>query len=1193
MALLGVLSMVAATLGMPATAAHAQGAGVPLVNETFTGATADPEFEGFGNACLTGAPSAPAPGPGTHPLGGCPTNEVGPVPPNDGAPHGYLNLTDAGHDRSAAALYNHALPANQGLVTTFDQWQYGNTTNPPADGISFFLIDGAATLDAPGAFGGSLGYAQKLPNDDPGQPFLPGVNRGYLGVGLDVLGNFFGDWEHRGNGCTQRSPAGTGFHVPAPGANMVTLRGPGHGTEGYCFLDATTSNFSTTGPWPSTLPGQLHGPTTAMPPSATPAEAEALLEPSRRTVTVEVSPAPNPVVTVWIDFHDGNGTQEVLSTPAPNPVPSTYKFGFAGSTGDFTDVHLIRNVTVHPAAALPELNLVKQVSEATEVPQPLTPGQQVPFEYVVTNSGNVTLNEVNVTDDHVPGITCPQTTLASGQSMTCTGTYTVTDADAEAGSVTNTAVAHGTGPEGPVDSPPDEVTLPVQRGPGLRLEKTTDEGREYRVGDEVTYHYTVTNTGPTTLNDIRVSDDHVTGITCEATTLAPDASTGCTGTYTVTEADGRAGSVTNTAVAHGTSDGTPVESGPDQAVIAVASDLSLSLTKSVDDSHPYEVGDEVTYTYTVTNTGDGTLDDLTVTDDRATGITCQATTLAPGASTTCTGTYTVTRADADLGNVTNVAFAQGRSDGTTVQSPPDDASIDVVPNQPGLEIQKVVDSSHPYQVGDTVTYRYTVRNSGNTTIDNVTVADDRVSGITCQDTTLAPGESTECTGTYTVTAADADAGQVRNTAVARGQSDGTEVESPPDSAEIEVGRNEPGLSINKTVDSSHPYRVGDEVTYTYSVTNTGNTTINGVTVADDRVSGITCEATTLAPGASTTCTGTYTVTAADAAAGSVANTAVAHGRSDGTAVESPPDSARIDTVADRPGLSIDKTVDTSRTYAVGDRITYTYRVTNTGNTTISGVTVADNRVSGIACLATTLDPGESTTCTGSYTVTGADAEAGHVANTAVAHGQSDGTTVESPPDSAEVQVGRNEPRLSIKKTVDTSRTYRVGDRITYTYTVTNTGTTTLHGVAVEDDRVSDVTCRATTLAPGGSTTCTGTYTVTKEDAERGKVTNTAVATADGGVRSAPSQATVQVKERKPCKGKDCRPCKGKDCRPCKGKHCDRPCHGKHCDKPCKGKHCDRPCHGKDCDKRCDGKHQDKHGDDHCDKPCDGRRCEQE
>ncbi|ROQ63234.1 putative repeat protein (TIGR01451 family) [Streptomyces sp. 840.1] len=565
--------MAAAGLGLPGQPAAAQPVGVPLVDETFTGAGAQAGFEAFGPACLTGAPQSPATGPGTHPLAGCPAGATGPVPPDNAAPKGYLRLTDASNDQSAAVLYNHALPANQGLVTSFDQWQYGGTTSPPADGISFFLIDGAASLTSPGAFGGSLGYAQKLPDDDPGRTFLPGVDRGYLGVGLDVLGNYFGDWEHRGNGCATRSPAGTSFRVPAPGQNMVTLRGPGDGTEGYCFLDATTSNHSTTGPWPSTLPGQLHGPTVSIPPGSTPEEAEALLEPSRRTVTVEISPAPDPVIMVAVDFHDGNGSRQVLSAPAPQPVPDTYKFGFAASTGLFTDVHLLRNLTVHPAAALPQLNLVKQVSQEPPLALPLTPGARVPYEYVATNSGNVPLTDVNVTDDRVTDISCPRTTLGVGETMTCTGTYTVTDADGTAGSVTNTATAQGKDGGTPVVSPPDDVTLPVRSGPGLRLEKSADDTREYRAGDEVTYTYTVTNTGPEQLTGIAVTDDRVSAVTCGTTTLAPAGqegdSTTCTGTYTVTDEDAAQGSVTNTATARGRAGEAEVTSPPDNVTLPV------------------------------------------------------------------------------------------------------------------------------------------------------------------------------------------------------------------------------------------------------------------------------------------------------------------------------------------------------------------------------------------------------------------------------------------------------------------------------------------------------------------------------------------------------------------------------------------------------------------------------------------------
>lgn len=574
---------------------------------------------------------------------------MGPVPPPDGAPHGYLRLTDSSNDQSGAVLYNHALPANQGLDVTFDQWQYGSTTPAtPADGISFFLVNGDTALTHPGAFGGSLGYAQKLPNDDPTAAFLPGVDRGYLGVGLDVLGNYFGDWEHRGNGCPNRSPAGTSFRVPAPGANMVTVRGPGDGIEGYCFLTATTSNFTTTGPWPSTLPGKLQGPLTALPPGATPAEAEAALEPSRRRVHVELTPAPNPVLTVSIDFNDGTGSHQVLSTPAPQPVPPTYKFGFAASTGLFTDVHLIRNVVVNSQAPLPRLNLVKQVRQP--LPGDLVAGSQVPYDFVVTNSGATNINGLVVNDPKIGPVSCPTTTLAPGQTVTCTATYTVTAADAAHGSIDNTAVASGSSDGQTVTSPPSSESVPIERPPGIEVEKSVETPGPYSVGQTVTYSYTVRNTGGVELTDVAVEDDHVSGITCQSTTLAPAGSPGdsttCTGTYTITAADGVAGSVTNTARATGTAEGFVVTSPETQQTVPVGAP-HITLKKRVVSPGPFVVGSRVDYEYTVTNTGSTPLHDVLVSDDRVTGITCDTTTLAPGASTTCHGTYTVTQADVD------------------------------------------------------------------------------------------------------------------------------------------------------------------------------------------------------------------------------------------------------------------------------------------------------------------------------------------------------------------------------------------------------------------------------------------------------------------------------------------------------------------------------------------------------------------
>lgn len=92
------------------------------------------------------------------------------------------------------------------------------------------------------------------------------------------------------------------------------------------------------------------------------------------------------------------------------------------------------------------------------------------------------------------------------------------------------------------------------------------------------------------------------------------------------------------------------------------------------------------------------------------------------------------------------------------------------------------------------------------------------------------------------------------------------------------------------------------------------------------------------------------------------------------------------------------------------------------------------------------------------------------------------------------------------------------------------------GVTITDDHVTDITCASTMLAPAGrpgdSTTCTGTFTITKKvakgnvqkDVDRyGKkdgghepevviieVTNTAVAHADNGLRSGPTTATIKV-----------------------------------------------------------------------------------
>lgn len=90
------------------------------------------------------------------------------------------------------------------------------------------------------------------------------------------------------------------------------------------------------------------------------------------------------------------------------------------------------------------------------------------------------------------------------------------------------------------------------------------------------------------------------------------------------------------------------------------------------------------------------------------------------------------------------------------------------------------------------------------------------------------------------------------------------------------------------------------------------------------------------------------------------------------------------------------------------------------------------------------------------------------------------------------------PELGLSKTADAESYSAVGDQITYTYVLTNTGNTILgpSQFFIDDDKVNGgvpFTCGAaeTTLQISGTVTCTAMYTVTSGDLESGSVTNTA------------------------------------------------------------------------------------------------------
>ena len=93
---------------------------------------------------------------------------------------------------------------------------------------------------------------------------------------------------------------------------------------------------------------------------------------------------------------------------------------------------------------------------------------------------------------------------------------------------------------------------------------------------------------------------------------------------------------------------------------------AISLGKQVSPTTYSAAGDQLTYTYTITNSGQATLGptQFTITDDHiASGapFDCGPATasIAPAATLTCTATYTVTSGDVEAGSVRNIALAGG------------------------------------------------------------------------------------------------------------------------------------------------------------------------------------------------------------------------------------------------------------------------------------------------------------------------------------------------------------------------------------------------------------------------------------------------------------------------------------------------------------------------------------------------------
>ncbi|MBB2940992.1 putative repeat protein (TIGR01451 family) [Actinoplanes lutulentus] len=826
--------------------------------------------------------------------------------------------------------------------------------------------------------------------------------------------------------------------------------------------------------------------------------------------------------------------------------------------------------SVPVVVAVPSLTAVVTATVSTVSRQnAAAAGDRIDYAYAVTNNGNVSMDSIAVTDTRVTPVSCPQTTLAIGASMTCTiaaaNRYTVTPADLDTGgaitsSATITGVPAGTSTVKTYGPYSASVTVAIP-APALAVVVTPASAATVAVGDTIGYTYVVTNNGNVTLGNLAVSDSKVSGVTCPAS-VAAGATVPCQSVapYVVTQDDVDAEQpVVNDAIIAGTSvaPGAAVataEGGSSVAVVGSTPLLTLAVTTSVSPAvHQSGVtlGDLVDSRYRVRNTGNVTMAGITVTDTLGGTASCPAGTLAVGAIMDCdAATYTVRQTDVDTGGtLTGAAQLRGRSPQQSAASLQATEGI-TVPIAPGalrltLTGQAVVtpgDHRNGVGEGDTIGYEYTVSNPGTLTMRDVIVEDSRFAAASCTHDTLAPGDAMTCRSlaSYTVTADDVAAGgEVRNRATVSGRGGGQGRTFGPVEVGVPILVSWPELMVHTTAvvtpaANQDAAEFGDTITYTHEVINSGNQPVTGIAVTTTRTGPIRCPQTTLAVRASMTCvSGVYRVTQGDIdAATAIVDEVAVVGYSPGkksfgpfkvsVGVADPLPALRLRmwaSITASASEAGDVAVLAATSADIGDTVRYRYQVTNAGNVTVRSLTVTDSRAGSVTCADTRLSVGVSTTCTAdrAYRVTQDDIDNSRpVAARATAAGLWSTTDRGVGSNSAEttVPVAAARPKLIADQKatwtdVDGDGKLGVPDDVVSTVAVRNEGNVTLVNVRVTG-LPAKVTCPATRLAPGGTVTCrSDVYHLTEREAASGRHTYEVLVTGDRTAAAAdPVEATA-------------------------------------------------------------------------------------
>lgn len=768
-----------------------------------------------------------------------------------------------------------------------------------------------------------------------------------------------------------------------------------------------------------------------------------------------------------------------------------------------------------PVVSEPSLIIEKIASnKAMEDPHP---GDEITYDITFTNQGNISLHNISPKDVLSNGkelaISIPKTELAPGESMSTTVSYKIEQADIDAGAIGNTITATAQDPSrnDVIEAVPggDETTL--ARNPSFTFEKIANMERA-NIGNDIEYKFVVSNTGNTTLYNFALNDEllSIDGKII-ADVLAPGDSAEFTATYgPVAQSDAVAGSVVNTAtMSADVPEGAPaVEPGNASSIVYVDARPSLKISKTPSSSllnRPH-AGDKIEYTIAVENTGNMDLSNIEIEDVLSNGqhlsLPEYRTDLAVGEALTIQVPYILTQDDIDAGSISNTATVRSMS--PAGEDPTDETAPVPTEFANAADISLEISANKDIgEIGDSVSYVAVIENTGNVSLHNISL-DEALTGYNqVVVSSLAPGEKVEVPLRYNeITQGDAVSKEISCTGKASGIS--PDDESVEDVAEIRtpiVSR--PSIHIVSSVDNSHLPQAhpGDSLVYTYTATNTGNIYLDGVLVPSF-MNGTThfpidFPLSRFEAGTSETFDKTYVITQEDIDRGYVENKVNISG------IE-PVDKETVDgnenivrTTIDRhPSVSIDKTSD-RKTANIGDTITYTLTVSNTGDVSLHDIFVGDELAKvEHRKAADVLAPGETVSLEVLYgPVSEKDAIAGAVKNVA--------TVSSSAPEGLEDvnSVGTNtvraasSPSVHIANAVDKTSIddAQAGDMLVYTYTATNTGTIYLEGVQVpsfmEGSLAFPLQFPQEILHAGEQAIFDKAYQITQDDIDRGYVEN--------------------------------------------------------------------------------------------------------